>query len=101
MITTALYDTPEEIIAQMYQIDREWMAHYPGLMMLLPDTYGTTFYYNHIPEDIARGHIGSRIDSKDPMIAIPEYLAFLGKWNIDPKTKIALPSDGLTYDVIK
>lgn len=93
MITTALYDTPEEIIAQMYQIDREWMQHYPELMMLLPDTYGTTFYYNNIPADIARGHIGSRIDSKDPMIAIPEYLEFLKKWKIDPETKIALPSD--------
>ena len=34
------------------------------------------------------------------MIAIPEYIEFLKKWDIDPNTRIALPSDGLTFDVI-
>lgn len=101
MIPTAFEDTPEWIISKMYEVDRQWMKHYPELAILLPDTFGTSFYLDHIPEDIARGHTGNRIDSKNPMIAIPEYLAFLKRWDIDPKTKIALPSDGLTFDVIK
>lgn len=101
MIPTAFEDEREGIISKMYEIDRQWQTHYPELGILLPDTYGSSFYFTHAPEDIARNHTGCRIDSKDPMIAIPEYLEFLRKWNIDPKTKIVLPSDGLTYDVIK
>lgn len=101
MIPTAFEDTPEGIISKMYDIDRQWQAHFPELGILLPDTYGSSFYFENAPEDIVRGHTGARIDSKDPMIAIPEYLTFLKKWDIDPKTKIALPSDGLTLDVIE
>ena len=101
MIPTAFEDTSEGIISKMYEIDRQWQAHFPELGILLPDTFGSSFYFAHAPEDIARAHTGCRIDSKDPMIAIPEYQEFLRKWDIDPKTKIALPSDGLTYDVIQ
>lgn len=101
MIPTAFEDSAEGIIARMYEVDRQWQAHYPELGILLPDTFGSSFYFANCPEDIARKHTGCRIDSKDPHDAIPEYVDFLRKWNIDPKTKIALPSDGLTYDIIQ
>jgi nicotinate phosphoribosyltransferase len=101
MIPTAFEDIPEDIISKMYEIDRQWQSHFPELGILLPDTYGSSFYFAHAPEDIAQAHTGCRIDSKDPMIALPEYLEFLRKWNINPRSKIALPSDGLTYDSIK
>lgn len=101
MIPTAFEDTSEGIISKMYEVDRQWQAHYPELGILLPDTFGSSFYFANCPEDIARKHTGCRIDSKDPLDAIPEYVDFLRRWNIDPKTKIALPSDGLTFDIIK
>lgn len=101
MIPTAFEDEWEQIIAKMYDIDRQWQSHFPELAILLPDTYGSSFYFEHAPRDIAMQHTGCRIDSKDPIIAIPEYLDFLRKWDIDPQTKIALPSDGLTFDIIK
>lgn len=96
MIPTALHDDPQKIVETMYDIDRQWMDHFNGLGILLPDTYGTTFYLNNCPEDIALKHSGNRFDSKDPMIGIPEYLAFLQKWWIDSHTKLWIPSDGLT-----
>ena len=101
MIPTAFEDEGDKIISKMYEIDRQWQSHYPELGILLPDTYGSSFYFQHAPHDIAMHHTGCRIDSKDPMDAIPEYLNFLKKWEIDPKTKIALPSDGLTFDIMK
>jgi len=52
MIPTACEDTSEKIIEKMYAIDREWMHHYPELAILLPDTYGSTFYFAHAPRDI-------------------------------------------------
>jgi nicotinate phosphoribosyltransferase len=95
MIPMALVDDPEEIIATMYRIDREWMAHFPELAILLADTCGTSFYLKHAPEDIIRGHVGCRLDSKDPRIAIPEYVEWLIRNGQDPMTKLAIPSDGL------
>jgi len=95
MEQTALYDNPEDIIKAMYDVDRDRGKHFPGLGILLPDTYGTTFYLNNCPEDIAMGHDGNRFDSKDPMISIPEYMKFLEKYGLDPRDKMGIPSDGL------
>ena len=95
MIPTALKDEPEDIVDAMYRIDREWMAHYPELAILLPDTFGTSFYFKHAPEDIVKGHKGCRFDSKDPRASIPEYVDWLIAHGQDPKSRIAIPSDGL------
>lgn len=95
MIPTALQDTPEDIIDTMYSVDRQWMAHFPELAILLPDTFGTSFYYKNAPKDIIEGHVGTRFDSKDPIIAIPEYVDFLLANGQDPSKKMGIPSDGL------
>ena len=95
MIPTALYDDPADIIAEMYDIDRKWQAHYPNMALLLPDTYGTTYYLNNAPQDVIVNHIWQRFDSKNPMIAIPEYIEWLLKNWQDPMTKSAIPSDWL------
>lgn len=95
MIPTALYDNPKDIIREMYEIDRKWAAHYPELAILLPDTYGTSYYLENCPEDIILSHVGMRFDSKDPMDAIPEYINWLLDHGQDPMKKIWIPSDGL------
>jgi nicotinate phosphoribosyltransferase len=95
MIPTALIDDPDEIMRQMYDIDRQWARHHPGLSILLPDTFWTTSYFKHAPRDIIENHIWCRFDSKDPLIAIPEYVEWLLRNGQDPKTKIGIPSDGL------
>jgi nicotinic acid phosphoribosyltransferase len=88
MIPTTLYDEPQKIIDTMYQIDREWIAHFPDFAFLLPDTYGTSFYFKNCPKDIFEKHIGCRFDSKDPFVAIPEYIDFIIKNGGDPLQKI-------------
>lgn len=95
MIPTAMVDNPQTIIDTMYRIDREWMQHFPELAILLPDTFGTSFYLENAPKDIIEGHVGCRFDSKDPRIAIPEYVNWLLKNGQDPMSKLAIPSDGL------
>ncbi len=95
MIPTALYDDPKKIIETMYDVDRKWSKHFPWLSVLLPDTYGTSFYLDNCPKDIIESHNWTRFDSKDPNIAIPEYVDFLLKNKIDPKSKIWIPSDWL------
>lgn len=88
MIPTALYDTPEDIITEMYKVDTKWQSHFPELALLLPDAYGTSFYLENTPEEIIRKHTGMRFDSKDPMQAIPEYIDWLVKHGQDPMGKI-------------
>lgn len=100
MIPTALHDEPEKIIETMYDVDRKWAEHFPGLSILLPDTYGTSFYLENCPQDIIQSHNWCRFDSKDPNIAIPEYVDFLLKNNIDPNSKIWIPSDGLDVEKV-
>ena len=95
MIPTALHDDPDDIIAEMYDIDRKWAAHYPELAILLPDTYGTSYYLENCPDDIILSHVGMRFDSKNPMEAIPEYIDWLLENRQDPQAKIGIPSDGL------
>ncbi|MDD3144806.1 MAG: hypothetical protein PHV23_01700 [Candidatus Gracilibacteria bacterium] len=95
MIPTALFDEPEQIIETMYNVDRQWAVHYPEAAILLPDTYGSSFYFKNCPKDIFESHIGCRFDSKDPMIAIPEYVDFVLKNGGDPSKKVGMPSDGL------
>ncbi len=95
MIPTALLDDPAEIMKQMYDIDVEWAAHHPGLSILLPDTFGTTSYFKNAPRAIIENHVGCRFDSKDPLIAIPEYIDWLLRNGQDPRTKIWIPSDWL------
>lgn len=95
MIPTALYDDPEKIIDTMYDIDRRWIKHFPTLGVLLPDTYGSSFYFKNCPQDIIKNHTGCRFDSKDPLVAIPEYVNWLlANWQ-NPQTKIWIPSDWL------
>lgn len=100
MILMALIDDPEKLISMMYEIDRQWQQHYPELAILLPDTYGTSFYLKHAPEDIIHNHTGIRFDSKHPLIAIPEYVSWLVENGQDPQKKIAISSDGLTGQAI-
>ncbi len=95
MIPTALYDESQKIIDTMYEIDRQWMKHFPGMGILLPDTFGTSFYYKNCPQDILEDHSGTRFDSKDPLIAIPEYVNWLLENWQDPKMKAWIPSDWL------
>jgi nicotinate phosphoribosyltransferase len=95
MIPTALYDNPQKIIDTMYDIDRKWQEHFPSLWIILPDTYGTSFYYDNCPQDIIKNHNGTRFDSKDPMEAIPEYVDWLLKNNQNPQEKAWIPSDWL------
>lgn len=95
MIPTALLDKPEDIVQQMYDIDIQWARHHPGLSILLPDTYWTSFYFENAPQEIIKNHVGCRFDSKDPMQAIPEYVEWLLKNGENPQEKIGIPSDGL------
>lgn len=100
MIYAALFDDPKEIINSQYEICERWAEYYPELTILLPDTYGSTQFFNKAPASFATEWIGFRPDSKEPVEAIKEYIRFLGKHGANPLEKLVLPSDGLTVPEI-
>ncbi|MEI8223865.1 MAG: hypothetical protein WCG20_01940 [bacterium] len=99
-ITALMFDgTGQSVKDSLNRLHEIWWNKYgQGLSISLPDTYGTTFTLDLMTEQMLRDWKGFRIDSKDPMVAIPELIEKYTALGIDPKTKMAIPSDGLTVE---
>ncbi len=84
--------TEEDVIESQYEFLRRWADMYPHLKTMLPDAYGTDFFFANCPADLLASYTGSRIDSKkDIVAAVRQNFEVLG---CDPN-KTSIPSDGL------
>jgi nicotinate phosphoribosyltransferase len=100
MAMAALANTDEELMGAQYRFLELWQKSYQGeLLILLPDTFGTTQFLNRAPDWVANW-TGQRIDSKDPWIAGDEYIAWLERHGRDPRRKRLIASDALDVDQI-
>jgi nicotinate phosphoribosyltransferase len=100
MAMAALADTEEELRTAQYRMLELWQQTYQGeLLILLPDTFGTTQFLRHAPDWVAHW-TGQRIDSKDPCIAGDEYIEWLRRRGCDPLKKRLIASDALDVDAI-
>ena len=95
MALAALADSDEELRTAQYRLLELWQQTYQGeLLILLPDTFGTTQFLEGAPEWVA-DWTGQRIDSKDPFVAGDEYIAWLERHGRDPRKKRLIASDAL------
>jgi nicotinate phosphoribosyltransferase len=100
MALAALADSDEELRTAQYRLLELWQQTYQGeLLILLPDTFGTTQFLEGAPEWVAEW-TGQRIDSKDPYIAGDEYIAWLERHGRDPRQKRLIASDALDVEQI-
>jgi len=101
-ITAMRFDgTRQSVVDSLNHLHDMWWNKYgQGLSVSLPDTYGTTFTLDIMTPEMLKNWKGFRVDSKDPMVAIDELIAKYASLGIDPKTKMAIPSDGLTVDAM-
>jgi nicotinate phosphoribosyltransferase len=100
MALAALANDDDELRSAQYRILELWQQSYQGeLLILLPDTFGTTQFLEDAPEWVANW-TGQRIDSKDPYIAGDEYIAWLKRLGRDPRQKRLIASDGLDIEQI-
>jgi len=100
MAMAALADTEEELRSAQYRLLELWQQTYQGeLLILLPDTFGTTQFLRNAPEWVANW-TGQRMDSKDPFAAGDEYIAWLRERGCDPRSKRLIASDALDVNVI-
>jgi nicotinate phosphoribosyltransferase len=100
MALAAMAKDDEELKTAQYRLLDLWQKTYQGaLLILLPDTFGTTQFLRDAP-DWAADWTGQRADSKDPYLAGDEYIAWLTQKNRDPRQKRFIASDGLDVDTI-
>jgi nicotinate phosphoribosyltransferase len=100
MALAAMADTEEELRTAQYRLLELWQQTYQGeLLILLPDTFGTTQFLRDAPDWVA-DWTGQRIDSKNPFAAGDEYIAWLQQRGRDPRRKRLIASDALDVDLI-
>ncbi len=92
----------DELRQSQYRVLELWQQSYGGsLLILLPDTFGTTQFLHGAPAWVA-DWTGQRIDSKDPVVAGDEYIRWLESRGKDPKGKRLIASDGLdAHEIIR
>jgi nicotinate phosphoribosyltransferase len=95
MALAALAETDEELKASQYRVLELWQSTYQKeLLIMLPDTFGTTQFLADAPDWVA-DWTGQRMDSKSPYVAGDEYIAWLRQRGRDPEKKLIIASDGL------
>jgi nicotinate phosphoribosyltransferase len=100
MALAALANNEKELKTAQYRFLELWQQSYQGeLLILLPDTFGTTQFLNGAPDWVA-DWTGQRIDSKDPWIAGDEYISWLERHGRDPRRKRLIASDALDVEQI-
>jgi nicotinate phosphoribosyltransferase len=100
MALAALSNNDDELKTAQYRLLDLWQQTYHGeLLILLPDTFGTTQFLNSAPDWVANW-TGQRADSKDPFLAGDEYIAWLQHHGRDPRQKRFIASDALDADTI-
>jgi nicotinate phosphoribosyltransferase len=95
MAALASRGSDDELRQSQYEVLELWQQSYGGsLLIMLPDTFGTTQFLEGAPDWVA-DWTGQRIDSKDPVIAGDEYIAWVSSRGRDPQKKRLIASDGL------
>ncbi len=101
MIEAALANSDDELLQSPYTVLERWSRTYDGnLLIVLPDTYGTSGFLKRAPGWVAKWS-GIRIDSKEPIAGGEELIAWWQSRGEDPKEKLIIFSDGLTVDTIE
>jgi nicotinate phosphoribosyltransferase len=100
MAAMASSGSDEELRQSQYDVLALWQQSYGGeLLIMLPDTFGTTQFLQGAPDWTAKW-TGERVDSKDPFEAGDEYIAWLIQRGQDPHRKRLIASDALDVDDI-
>ena len=101
MVRATMAEDERRLLYSPYSVLESWQRTYDGnLLVVLPDTYGTTAFLRHAPSWVAQWS-GFRIDSKDPVDGGEEIIAWWHGMGQDPREKLLIFSDGLDIDSIE
>jgi nicotinate phosphoribosyltransferase len=101
MVLAALAGNDDELRRAPYGVLRDWQRYYAGnLLIVLPDTFGTTAFLRAAPDWIA-DWTGFRPDSAPPVPGGEEIIAWWRQHGRDPRDKLLVFSDALDADTIE
>jgi len=101
MVEAALAGDDADLALAPYRVLDRWSRTYDGnLLIVLPDTYGSTRFLAEAPDRVAEWS-GFRIDSKEPLAGGEELIAWWKSRGQDPSEKLLIFSDGLTVPTIE
>ena len=101
MVQATMAGADRELRQVPYGVLESWQRTYEGnLLVVLPDTFGTTAFLRHAPSWVAHWS-GFRIDSKEPIEGGEEIIAWWKDQGEDPRDKLLIFSDGLDIDGIE
>ncbi len=101
MVYAALTDTDDALREAPYAVLRDWANMYGGnLLVVLPDCFGTTSFLARAPDWVADWK-GARPDSKSPLAAADELIAWWRARGRDPNEKLIVLSDAMDVDSIE
>jgi nicotinate phosphoribosyltransferase len=100
MALAAMAEDDARLKASQYHVLDLWQNTYQReLLVMLPDTFGTTQFLGSAPDWVA-DWTGQRMDSKNPYVAGDEYIDWLRQRGRDPEKKLIIASDGLDVEQI-
>jgi len=100
MVFGCLADNDEALKQAQYDVLAKWQEVYDGeLLIILPDTFGMTQFLRDAPPWASKW-TGMRMDSKEPIAAGEEVIAWYALRGEDPRKKRAMFSDGLEVDLM-
>jgi nicotinate phosphoribosyltransferase len=101
MVLAAMANDDAELRAAPYQVLRDWQRYYAGnLLVVLPDTFGTTAFLRDAPDWVA-DWTGFRPDSAPPIPGGEEIIAWWRSKGRDPREKLLVFSDALDAETIE
>ncbi|MGO9740833.1 MAG: nicotinate phosphoribosyltransferase [Roseiarcus sp.] len=101
MAYAALAPTDVALRGSPYEVLRDWARMYGGnLLVVLPDCFGTTSFLENAPDWVADWK-GARPDSKVPVDAARELIAWWARRGRDPREKLVVLSDAMDIEKIE
>ncbi len=101
MVYAAVAEDDEALLESPYRVLKDWAKMYGGnLLVVLPDCFGTTSFLSHAPDWVADWK-GARPDSKPPVAAARELIAWWKERGRDPREKLVVLSDAIDIDTIE
>jgi nicotinate phosphoribosyltransferase len=101
MVLAAIAPNEEAMRWAQYQVLQDWKSYYGGnLLIVLPDTFGTTAFLRDAPDWVA-DWTGFRPDSAPEIEGGEKIVAWWKSKGKDPRDKLLIFSDGLNVDDIE
>ena len=101
MVYAAIAEGDNALREAPYAVLRDWATMYGGnLLVVLPDCFGTTAFLRDAPDWVADWK-GARPDSKPPLEASRELIAWWKGRGRDPKEKLIVLSDAMDIESIE